>query len=83
MKNYEYKFIIKLGRAFTGVQESMYRTAHYLGLDIDITRIPSLLTIKYIVKITGDIDKIEEFVIWYNYNYVNKINSTGEQEEEI
>lgn len=79
---YEYEFEINLGRAFNGVQKSMNKQAIFLGLDINIIRIPYILSITYRVVIRGKLNNIQKFIEWFNYNY-GKNTSNGEQEEEM
>jgi len=75
-------FSITLGRAFTGFQNSCYRSADTVGIDINIERIPGILIVSYRITINGDEYNVNRFIDWVRDNYVNQgIDMNGEYEE--
>jgi len=75
-------FTVTLGRAFTGFQNSCYRSADTVGIDINIERIPGILIVSYRITINGDEYNVNRFIDWVRDNYVNQgIDMNGEYEE--
>lgn len=71
-------FTITLGRSFTGFQRACYDAADQLGIDIDIKRMASFLTIDYRITLNGNQRDVDRFIEWSRNNI--QLNQ-GEYEE--
>jgi len=76
----ETTFNVTLGRAFYGFQKFCYSLANKLDLTININKLPSILTVTYIIKLNGDYDNIKLFIDTLNRSVLNK-NDKNEYEE--